>query len=186
MSTILTAPALAALIAANPACTVPGMVPDFWPRVVRAESHYVPTALHDDTVGLSYYPDTAAEAEAIATRLMAAGHSVGVGLSQLTARSEQQFYDKFHLTIRHALETCANMKAGAQHFVNGAIAAYHTGKFTPDGDTRYVDNVISHLSAQPDTVRARLAPPPSLDPALSTVFAHPVVGGVEPVSVPVP
>jgi type IV secretion system protein VirB1 len=119
--------ALIAQLAATPACTVPGMVPEFWPNVIKAESHYDPNAIGDDTAARSYYPDTADTAEALALKLMAQGHSVGVGLSQLTARSPEEFSAKFGLTIREALEDCRNMQAGARFYVTGALSIYNTG-----------------------------------------------------------
>jgi hypothetical protein len=45
----------------------------------------------------------------------------------LTARSEQQFRQKFGLTIREALDACSNMHAGARHYVAGALSVYQSG-----------------------------------------------------------
>ena len=72
-------------LAAKPACTVPGMVKEFWPAVVRKESHDDPLALRDDAESHFYYPKNVEAPKELAPRLMLAGHSVGVGLSQLTA-----------------------------------------------------------------------------------------------------
>ena len=122
--------ALIAQLAATPACSVPGMVATFWPSVVRKESHYDPLALHDDTVSRSYYPETAEASEALATRLMLAGHSIGVGLSQLTATSPALFQHKFGISIREALDPCLNMKVGARFYVAGALSIYNSGNAT--------------------------------------------------------
>ena len=126
-----------------PACTVPGMVPAFWPMVVLPESSRNPWALHDDTAGRAYYPNSAAAAEMIARRLMGAGHSVGVGLSQLTARSEQLFRDRFGLTVREALEPCPNMRAGARHYVLGALSIYNTGHLARGIQNGYAASVLA-------------------------------------------
>lgn len=122
--------ALVLQLSANPVCTVPGMVPEFWPGVVKVESHYDPLALHDDTENRSYYPDNVDAAEAIARRLMAQGHPVGVGLSQLTATSSTEFFNRFGLTIRNALDACRNMQTGARFYVRGALSVYNTGTTT--------------------------------------------------------
>jgi hypothetical protein len=141
-------------LASQPACTVPGMVPEFWPAVVRAESHYDPLALHDDTADRPYYPATAEQSETIATQLMAQGHSVGVGLSQLTARSPQELYNKFGITIRDALDSCKNMQTGARFFVSGALSIYNTGD--PTKGMRYAQQVMGGVgvnAAKPEPIK---------------------------------
>ena len=135
--------AFIAHLAAQPACTVPGMVPEFWPAVVRGESSYDPLALHDDTTSRGYYPDSAVAAEVLATRLMSAGHSVGVGLSQLTASSPQEFSNKFGLTIRDALDPCRSMHVGARFYVDRALRIYNTG--SPIRGAAYAARVTAAL-----------------------------------------
>ena len=135
--------AFIAHLATQPACTVPGMVPEFWPAVVQGESSYDPFALHDDTTSQAYYPDNAETAEALATRLMSAGHSVGVGLSQLTASSPQEFKNKFGLTVRDALDPCKNMQTGAHFFVDRALRIYNTG--SPTRGAAYAARVAAAL-----------------------------------------
>ena len=135
--------AFIAHLAAQPSCTVPGMVPEFWPAVVQGESSYDPLALHDDTASRAYYPDDAEAAEALATRLMSAGHSVGVGLSQLTASSPQEFSNKFGLTVREALDPCQNMHVGARFYVDRALRIYNTG--SPAKGAAYAARVASAL-----------------------------------------
>lgn len=130
-------------LATQPACTVPGMVPEFWPAVVVGESSYDPLALHDDTASRAYYPDSAEASEALATRLMSAGHSVGVGLSQLTASSPQEFLSKFGLTIRDALDPCKNMHVAAGFYVDRALRIYNTG--SPTRGAPYAARVTASL-----------------------------------------
>lgn len=134
------------LLAAKPACSYPGMVPDFWPHVVRQESGYDPLALHDDDTGQSWHPQTIESAEALAQELMAVGHSVGVGLSQLTARSESQFRAKFGLSVRDALDACRNMAVGARFYVRGALSIYNSG--SPTAAPRYALAVTSTIDAK--------------------------------------
>ncbi len=164
-------------LSAMPACSVPGMVPEFWPSVVRVESHYDPLALHDDTASRSYYPDTSAETEATARRLMAAGHSIGVGLSQLTAGSEARFFEKFGLSIRQALDPCTNMQAGARHFVNGALQRYNTGKTDSPAGQAYALRVInpSVTQSSPSNTDAALPKVARRDKPVSVIFWKPTV-----------
>lgn len=157
--TILTASALAALIAANPTCTVPGMVPDFWLAVVKVESHYDPNAIRDDTANMSFYPTNTDSAVELTTLLMRQGHSVGVGLSQLTATSEQQFQAKFGLTVRQALDPCVNMRAGALFYVSGALSTYNGG--SPTASPGYARSVQAAVEAQQPAPNAPVSPPPS-------------------------
>lgn len=153
--------ALVLQLSANPACTVPGMVPEFWPAVVRQESHYDPLALHDDTANRSYYPDNVEVAEAIATRLMAQGHSVGVGLSQLTATSPAVFLSRFGLTVRDALDACRNMQTGARFYVQGALSIYNTGTATKGAG--YAQGIMTSVGD---------APVPAPSPSLVRVNRH--------------
>lgn len=153
--------ALILQMAANPACTVPGMVQDFWPQVVRQESHYDPLALRDDTDRRSYYPDTVAAAEALVTRLMGQGHTVGVGLSQLTASSQGEFWDKFHLSPLDALEPCRNMQVGARFFVRRALAMYNAGDPDSARGLAYAEKVTAApLRSISSGVQAAPAPIP--------------------------
>ena len=162
-------------LATIPACTVPGMVPEFWIAVVHVESRYDPLALHDNTASIAYYQATPDLAEAIATQLMAAGHSVGVGLSQLTAQSEAQFRGRFGLTIRQALDPCANMRGGARHYVAGALSIYNTGNSIAGIQNGYAKNVLARVG-QPTPVSASAPPhPPAIDPPINEVFARPVI-----------
>jgi len=150
--------ALIMQLAANPDCTVPGMVKEFWAAVVRKESHYDPLALHDDTASRSYYPNTAEASEALATRLMGQGHSVGIGLSQLTASSPAQFERKFGIKTRAALDPCRNMRVGARFYVAAALSIYNSGT-TTKGQT-YAADVMADVRA----VEAAPEPKQQVDP----------------------
>lgn len=143
-SVSITAAALVAQLAGNPACSHPGMALEFWPKVVRVESRYHPFALHDDTENRSFYPEKIEVAEAMALTRMRAGHSVGVGLSQLTSSSPDGFYRKFGMTVREALDACRNMAAGAEHYVMGALSVYNTGSRT--AGMAYAQKVLSGVS----------------------------------------
>lgn len=178
--------ALVMQMTATPACSFPGMVPQFWPHVLNVESRYgggySQFALHDDDANQSYYPDTQDAAEALARRLMAQGHSVGVGLSQLTARSEGQFFTKFHLTVRQALDdACTNLRAGARFFVERALSIYNSG--SPTGAPRYAVSITDAIqNGTASGAPALPAPPVPLPDTSGPVVFTP--GGRDPKQAP--
>lgn len=151
--------ALIMQLSTNPACTVSGMVPEFWTlwaEVARRESSLDPLALHDDTENKPYHPSSIDEAEAIATQLMEKGHSVGVGLSQLTAKNPTKFFDKFKITIHTALDACSNMRVGARWYVTGALSVFNSGSLTKSID--YAQGIMESTGAtiiKPDVVNRR-------------------------------
>jgi type IV secretion system protein VirB1 len=95
-------------LAATPDCTAPGMPPANVAAVARQESGFHPYAIRDETTDRSHYPATREDAEALAARLTAQGHLLGVGLMQLTPPAN------FGLSIAEAFDPCKNMKAGAE------------------------------------------------------------------------
>ncbi len=143
-------------LAANPACSWPGMVPEFWPAVVRGEGGHDPLALHDDDTNRAYHPSSPDEAVWITSSLMAQGHSVGVGLSQLTARSPSAFLAKFKITLRQAMEPCTNMQVGASHYVIGSLSVYNSGH--PTRSIPYARRIMDTIG-QPNTEGGSRAPP---------------------------
>lgn len=172
-------------LASNPACTVPGMVPVFWPAVVRGESSFDPHAIHDDDTGRSYYPATADIAHAITIRLMAAGHSIGIGLSQLTARSETAFQYRFGLMVRAAFDPCRNMKAGAIHYVHGALSIYNSG--SPTRSLPYATRILADVRMSDGDDRPATPPsPPAVTKGLRDILHDPEdgvanIGGLIPI-----
>ncbi len=95
-------------LAATPDCTAPGMPPANVAAVARQESGFHPYAIRDEKTDRSHSPATREAAEALATRLTAQGHLLGIGLMQLTPPAN------FGLSIAEALDPCKNMKAGAE------------------------------------------------------------------------
>src|SRR5690242_584309 len=123
-------------LAGDPHCVAPGTHPYLAAAIVQQESGGDQYALHDDDTGQPAYPATAAEAERIARQKWGVGRSVGVGLTQLTARSEAQFIAKFGITLAQALsDPCANLRAGTRHMLRAAASIYNSG--TPNGAPKY-------------------------------------------------
>lgn len=75
--------------------------------VVAVESGGRPWAVHDNTTGRSYFPDSLAGAGAIAAEL--AGDSLDVGLAQLNSGN----FARFGVDASAALDPCTNLRLGA-------------------------------------------------------------------------
>ena len=89
------------------------------------ESGLNPNAVHDNTTGLSTYPETATAAIALATFLLREGHSLDLGIMQVNSAN----LARTGLTVATAFEPGQSMRAGAMILVaatrwtSGRIAA---------------------------------------------------------------
>ncbi len=102
--------------------------------IVEQESGGNPLAIHDNTTGESFRPNGLAAAVAIARSLIAAGHSVDLGLAQINSKN----LPSLHLTPESAFDPCANLSASQTVLLSGwrqsggdlrgALSAYNTGK----------------------------------------------------------
>ena len=77
--------------------------------IARTESGFAPLALHDNTNRIDGSPQGAAVATSIASRLIAAGHSVDIGLMQVDSAN----LPALGLTVASALDPCRSIAAGA-------------------------------------------------------------------------
>ena len=102
---ILPAFALAALIAR----CAPNVAPATMSAIVEVESGGDPLAIGDNTTRRSYHPRDRATAEALAGRLIAAGHSVDLGIAQIN----QANLARLALNVHMAFAACANLGAGS-------------------------------------------------------------------------
>jgi type IV secretion system protein VirB1 len=146
----------------------PTVHPATMARIVYVESRGRPFAIADGgPTGLpwsirqhlvkSHFPETKAEAEALANRLIDAGHVIGVGLAQVSSRN----LASRGLTVADALEPCLNLRAGGeiltefyaaalarhpgdpQRALIAAISAYNTGDFIAGVLNGYVRQVLT-------------------------------------------
>src|SRR5208282_6864844 len=76
-------------------------------RIAVVESHLEPFALHDNSDGRSYAPATRPEAFRLATALIAAGHRLDVGLTQINTAN----FPWLRLSLATALDPCTNIAA---------------------------------------------------------------------------
>jgi type IV secretion system protein VirB1 len=98
--------ALGALIAR----CAPQVPPRTMAAIVAVESGGDPLAIGDNTTRHSYHPPDRATAEAIASRLIAAGHSVDLGIAQINDANVAHLA----LNLHTVFDGCANLSAGAE------------------------------------------------------------------------
>lgn len=111
----------------------------------------------------SFYPATADEAEATVNDLVAKGHIVAIGLTQVNVKN----LPALGYTVRQVLEPCTNIAAGAKVLTNfynsalkrlgtgdkqeallAAISAYWSGDFQRGFTGGYVQQVVNNAGLQ--------------------------------------
>ncbi len=134
------------------------------------ESGLDPLAIHDNTTGKTFRPETQAEALEIATRLERAGSDFDAGLMQINHRN----FTWLHLTIAGAFDPRRSIEAGAAVLVS--MSRYNTGSLR--GFTNgYVQKV---LDAGHKLGEQTLAPPtPSPIPPPPPLMVMDMLHGTE-------
>ncbi|MGY8527596.1 lytic transglycosylase domain-containing protein [Paracidovorax citrulli] len=146
----------------------PNVHPSTLSAIVRTESNGRMFVLSDDgprglpfserkTMLRSIHPSSPGEAAAIAKDLIARGHLVGLGLTQVSSQNLRAL----GLTVEQALDPCTNLRAGAQILSSfyktasskfedrqtalmAAISAYNTGSFQRGFSNGYVGKVVAN------------------------------------------
>ena len=148
------------------ASCAPTIAPRTMAAVVRVESGGDPLALHDNTSGRSFAPGDAREAAAWTTELLALGHSLVLGLSQINTAN----LPRLGLSVAAAFEPCANLRAGAtvlsgdyraasarfgagQFALRSALGAYNSGSLY--AGRAYVDRILAAAGLPPENVATR-------------------------------
>ena len=85
--------------------------------IARTESGFEPFAIHDNTSGMSEAVTTIDAAASIASRLIAAGHSVDLGLMQVNSGN----LNALGLTVSDAFDACRSIGAGAAILTAGYV-----------------------------------------------------------------
>ena len=133
--------------------------------IVQVESGGNPLAIDDDTTRRSYYPRDRVSAEALAHRLIEAGHLLDLGIAQIDSMN----FAHLGVNVHTAFDPCTNLRAGSeilssdyafakarygsgQIALRHAIGMYNTGRL--DGGARYVRQVLAAagIHEQYDTV----------------------------------
>jgi type IV secretion system protein VirB1 len=93
----------------------PVVSPDVLLSVARVESGFDPLAIHDNRTGEALHPASKADAVALARRLIAAGHSIDLGLMQITSGN----LGWLGLSVTAAFDPCASIRAGSRVLLAG-------------------------------------------------------------------
>jgi type IV secretion system protein VirB1 len=102
----------------------PHVPPVTMAAIVAVESGGDPLAIGDNTTRRSYHPRDRATAEALTRRLIAAGHSVDLGIAQI----DDANFAHLALNVQTVFDACANLGAGAEILAqNYAIATRRFG-----------------------------------------------------------
>ncbi len=89
------------------ALCAPSVAPVTMAAIVQQESSGNPLALHDNTTGSTYQPQSAQAAAALLRGLIGQGHSVDIGLAQVNSRN----LPVLGLDPTAALDPCENLRA---------------------------------------------------------------------------
>jgi len=151
----------------------PQAAPSTMAAIARVESGFDPLTIHDNTSGASAAPATAAEAIAIATSLLAAGHSLDLGIMQINSAN----LSPLGLTVSAAFDACRSITASeailAGDYTGGtthearqaalriAISKYNTGSPTAGFTNGYVAKVEAATHAPAVAVSSPPAAPAS-------------------------
>ena len=147
---VLIPPALFLSLAARCA---PEVAPGTLAEVAGAESGFNTLAIHDNTTRQNFTPLDVAGAIVIATRLIAAGHSVDLGLMQIDSAN----LGRLGLTVATAFDACSSVRAagallsedyqpggeGRQAALLAALSRYNAGTAWQGFQNGYVRRVVA-------------------------------------------
>lgn len=88
----------------------PDVAPSTMEAIVQVESGGNPFAVDDNTTRQSYYPRDRASAEALARRLMGAGHLVDMGIAQIDSMN----FHRLGVNTDTIFDPCTNLRAGSE------------------------------------------------------------------------
>ena len=132
----------------------PAVAPSTMAAIVQVESGGNPFAIGDNTARRSYYPRDRAAAEAMARRLLDAGHLLDLGIAQIDSMN----FAGFGVTAHTIFDPCTNLNVGGrilsgdyafavrrygkgQVALRHAIGMYNTGRL--NAGARYIARVVA-------------------------------------------
>jgi type IV secretion system protein VirB1 len=178
--------ALGALVSLAQTCA-PGVAPETLLSVAVAESGLDPLAVAvNGPHRLVFHPATAAEAQAVAARWIAAGRSVDLGLGQINSRN----LAPLGLSLAGVFDACRNLAASATVLADGyrraapvlgaeqaglatALSYYNTGDAMRGRRNGYVDRVWRAAADVAPAVRSGAPASPRSNLARWDVAPHP-------------
>lgn len=135
-----------------PLCA-PRIGPKTMSALVAVESGWRPFAIGDNTARHSFFPSSRPAAEALARRLIDAGHNIDIGYAQINITN----FSGYRLSLHDAFDPCTNLAVGASilsrnyaasavRYGRGrpallhALSAYHAGGF--ENGVVYAERVL--------------------------------------------
>lgn len=135
----------------------PGVGTNTMHALIATESGGNPWAVNDNDGKLSRQPVSRAEAITISKKLIAAGHRVDMGLTQVDSKN----LPALGLSVEQIFDPCTNIAAGATILANSyrvssrrygdgqpallaAFSAYNTGRLSAGFYNGYVQRILSH------------------------------------------
>jgi type IV secretion system protein VirB1 len=117
--------------------------------LIEHESGVNPLAIHDNTNGASYQPRTEAQAVLLAQKLISAGHSLDLGISQINNKNLSWIGQ----TVQTIFNPCVNLNAAQTILIAawkqskgdlpGTLSVYNTGKVNSSIGADYAAAVYS-------------------------------------------
>jgi type IV secretion system protein VirB1 len=144
----------------------PAVAPSTMTAIVQVESGGNPLAIGDNTARRSYYPRDRATAEAMARRLLDAGHLLDLGIAQIDSMN----FAGFGVTAHTIFDPCTNLSVGArilsgdyafaarrygdgQVALRHAIGMYNTGRL--NAGARYIARVVAAAGIRESNVNSQ-------------------------------
>lgn len=171
------------------ALCAPAVAPVTMAALVQQESGGNPLALHDNTTGRTYQPQSAQAAAALLRGLIGQGHSVDIGLAQVNSRN----LPVLGLDPAAALDPCENLRAAQKILLEAwqrtgslpaALAAYNTGTSAGRRGAAYAAAVYSRAGAAVPSIEngrmARWAIGASLPPVKPVITWTPQASPLKP------
>lgn len=172
---MILAVALAGRLAAQCA---PSIAPGTLASIAGTESGFNTLAIRDNTSGRSFAAPSRLAAIATARQMIAAGHSVDLGLMQINSKN----LTRLGLTVRTAFDACTSLSAAgrllamdyrpgasdsAQTALQAAFSRYNTGNGLRGFQNGYVQRVVAtarrivpEINPAAPVVAPQSAPPP--------------------------
>ena len=142
----------------------PMVAPATMAALIQVESAASPYAIHDGATGRSLFPQTREEAIATARLLLAEGHRIDAGLTQINSEN----WARLDLSVETVFDPCTNLHAGERllldaynrepHTVDAALSRYNTGHATRGVTNGYARKVRAHMGRPPPQGRTNSAP----------------------------
>jgi type IV secretion system protein VirB1 len=168
----------------------PTVAPATLAAFAQHESGLNPNSIHDNTTGLSFYPDKAEAAVALARLLLIQGHSLDLGIMQINCAN----LVNTGLTVETAFSPAQSIRAGSQILVAAYLRCRHGGQVDPQAALRCAASVYNAGNEQAGILNgyqarvwkaaAQIVPAIQVAGALPPVAAEPGAG--ENVATPVP